>query len=124
MTNTQMFDWELHPLQDKVRAEIDHVIGQDRRPTMADRPDLPYTDAVIHEIQRIGNIVPLNGLRMAARDTTLGGYFIPKVTDKSSTFPVRNRVFLDCKLLQDFYSDEKYTNYNFFFTVRGVVVNC
>ncbi|XP_075895321.1 cytochrome P450 2J2-like isoform X2 [Nelusetta ayraudi] len=67
-------------IQDKARAEIDHVIGQDRRPTMADKPSLPYTDAVIHEIQRIGNIVPLNGLRMAAKDTTLGGYFIPKGT--------------------------------------------
>ena len=55
------------------------MIGQNRQPAMADRPNLPYTDAVIHEIQRIGNIVPLNGLRLASKDTTLGGYFIPKV---------------------------------------------
>ncbi|KAM3619696.1 uncharacterized protein V6R79_012131 [Siganus canaliculatus] len=67
-------------IQYKVQAEIDRVIGQSRLPTMADRPNLPYTDAVIHEIQRVGNIVPLNGLRMAAKDTTLGGYFIPKGT--------------------------------------------
>lgn len=66
-------------LLDKVQAEIDRVIGQTRQPTMADRLNLPYADAVIHEIQRMGNIVPLNGLRMAAKDTTLGGYFIPKV---------------------------------------------
>lgn len=66
-------------ITDKVQAEIDQVIGQNRPPTMADKPNLPYTDAVIHEIQRMGNIVPLNGLRMAAKDTTLGGYFIPKV---------------------------------------------
>ncbi|XP_070816719.1 cytochrome P450 2J6-like [Chaetodon trifascialis] len=70
-----------HPdIQDKVHAEIDRVIGQNRLPSMADRANLPYTDAVIHEIQRVGNIIPLNGFRMAAKDTRLGGYFIPKGT--------------------------------------------
>lgn len=66
-------------LEDKVQAEVDRVVGQTRLPTMADRTAMPYTEAVIHEIQRMGNIVPLNGLRMAAKDTTLGGYVIPKV---------------------------------------------
>lgn len=64
---------------DKVQEEIDKVVGQSRQPTMADRSNMPYTDAVVHEIQRMGNIVPLNALRMAARDTVLSGYFIPKV---------------------------------------------
>uniref|UniRef100_UPI003AABBA8C cytochrome P450 2J2-like n=1 Tax=Centroberyx gerrardi TaxID=166262 RepID=UPI003AABBA8C len=85
-TTSTTLQWALvflikHPdIQKKVQAEIDRVIGQTRQPTMADRPNMPYTDAVIHEIQRMGNIVPLNALRMAAKDTTLGGYFIPKGT--------------------------------------------
>lgn len=66
-------------IQDKVQVEIDGVIGRSRQPSMADRPNLPYTEAVLHEIQRMGNIVPLNGARMATKDTTLGGYLIPKV---------------------------------------------
>ncbi|XP_047442829.1 uncharacterized protein LOC125009169 [Mugil cephalus] len=79
-------------VQEKVHAEIDTVIGQTRPPVMADRTNLPYTDAVIHEIQRIGNIVPLNGLRMAAKDTTLGGYMIPKGT---ALMPILTSVLFD-----------------------------
>ncbi|XP_004068236.1 cytochrome P450 2J6 [Oryzias latipes] len=82
-----------HPdVQVKVQQEIDRVIGQNRLPSMADRPNLPYTDAVVHEIQRIGNIVPLNGLRVAAKDTTLGGYFIPKGT---ALMPMLTSVLFD-----------------------------
>ncbi|XP_061094507.1 cytochrome P450 2J1-like isoform X1 [Conger conger] len=67
-------------VQEKVQAEIDHVIGQSRMPSMADRPNMPYTDAVIHEIQRMGNILPLNLARMAVKDTQIGEYIIPKGT--------------------------------------------
>uniref|UniRef100_A0A8C9SE04 Cytochrome P450 2J2-like n=1 Tax=Scleropages formosus TaxID=113540 RepID=A0A8C9SE04_SCLFO len=67
-------------IQEKVQAEIDKVLGPSHPATMADRANMPYTDAVIHEIQRMGNIIPLNVPRMAVKDTTIGGYTIPKGT--------------------------------------------
>ncbi|XP_056619715.1 cytochrome P450 2J4 [Triplophysa dalaica] len=67
-------------IQEKVREEIDRVIGQSRQPCLADRVDMPYTDAVIHETQRLGNAVPLGFPKLAAKDTMLGEYFIPKGT--------------------------------------------
>ncbi|XP_049444374.1 cytochrome P450 2J4-like isoform X1 [Epinephelus fuscoguttatus] len=65
-------------IQAKVQAEIDRVIGQSRQVSMEDRPHLPYTVAVLHEIQRMGNIVPLSVPHVTNRDIQLGGYTIPK----------------------------------------------
>ncbi|MED6243204.1 hypothetical protein ATANTOWER_016524, partial [Ataeniobius toweri] len=62
----------------RVQAEIDAVIGPSRQPSVSDRDNMPYTNAVIHEIQRMGNIVPLNLARVANSDTTLDKYSISK----------------------------------------------
>ncbi|XP_074817742.1 cytochrome P450 2J2-like isoform X2 [Natator depressus] len=67
-------------IQERVQVEIDAVIGQSRQPAMGDRDNMPYTNAVIHEVQRISNIVPLNVPRMAISDTTLAGFYVPKGT--------------------------------------------
>ncbi|KAM7099620.1 cytochrome P450 2J2 [Molossus nigricans] len=71
----------LHPeIQEKVQAEIDRVIGQSRQLSTAARELMPYTNAVIHEVQRMGNIIPLNVPRVLTVDTTVAGYQLPKGT--------------------------------------------
>ncbi|XP_023260214.1 cytochrome P450 2J6-like [Seriola lalandi dorsalis] len=67
-------------IQERVQAEIDAVVGSSRQPSVIDRENMPYTDAVIHEIQRMGNIIPLNVVHMANKDTTFDKYTIPKGT--------------------------------------------
>ncbi|ELW61440.1 cytochrome P450 2J2 [Tupaia chinensis] len=71
----------LYPeIQEKVQAEIDRVIGQCQQSSMAFRESMPYTNAFIHEVQRMGNILPLNAPREVTVDTTLAGYHLPKGT--------------------------------------------
>uniref|UniRef100_A0A8B9JVX0 Cytochrome P450, family 2, subfamily P, polypeptide 6 n=1 Tax=Astyanax mexicanus TaxID=7994 RepID=A0A8B9JVX0_ASTMX len=65
-------------IQAKVHAEIDQVVGSSRQPSMMDRDNLPYTNAVIHEIQRMGNIIPFNLARATSKDVQIGEYTIPK----------------------------------------------
>ncbi|NXT35482.1 CP2J2 protein, partial [Pelecanoides urinatrix] len=67
-------------IQARVQAEIDAVIGQARQPALEDRSNMPYTNAVIHEVQRKSNIIPLNVPRLTVKDTVLDGFHIPKGT--------------------------------------------
>lgn len=67
-------------IQAKVQEEIDRVVGGERQPSLSDKDKLPYTNAVIHEIQRIGNIVPINLARVVGETTQIGKYSIPKGT--------------------------------------------
>ena len=88
----------LHPEeQARAQREIDSVIGHSRLPTLADKPDLPYTDALIKEVMRWHPMLPLGmcmvqlslqlGLmvclgfpRSVATDDTYDGYHIAKGT--------------------------------------------
>ncbi|XP_013366914.1 PREDICTED: cytochrome P450 2D4-like isoform X1 [Chinchilla lanigera] len=71
----------LHPdVQRRVQQEIDEVIGQGRRPEMGDQARMPFTNAVIHEVQRFADILPINLPHMTCRDTEVQGFLIPKGT--------------------------------------------
>ena len=46
-------------IQAKVQEELDRVVGGDRCPGLADRTRLPYTEAVLMEVQRHAHVLPL-----------------------------------------------------------------
>ena len=65
-------------VQSKCQKELDAVVGSGRPATLADRNQLPYIDAMIHEILRL--IATFTIPHAADCDTTLAGYNIPKGT--------------------------------------------
>ncbi|CAJ1064933.1 Hypothetical predicted protein [Xyrichtys novacula] len=67
-------------IQESVQQEIDTVIGRERSPTIEDRKSLHFTDAVLHEIQRLMDLVPMSIPRCALKDISFRGYTIPKGT--------------------------------------------
>ncbi|XP_031750767.1 cytochrome P450 2C20-like [Xenopus tropicalis] len=67
-------------IQVKVQRELDHVTGCQRPPGLSDRPNLPYTNAVIHELQRHLDIAPIAFYHALTRDTRFRGYTLPKGT--------------------------------------------
>ncbi|KAM6062878.1 cytochrome P450 2J6-like [Chlamydotis macqueenii] len=67
-------------IQEKVQKELDAVLGCSRLICYEDRKKLPYTNAVIHEIQRYSNIILIALPRQSVKDTELLGFPVPKNT--------------------------------------------
>ena len=67
-------------VQKKVQEELDNVVGVNRSPSMTDKPNLPYTEAVLMEIQRHANIVPLGVPHISTKDIKVKDQIIPMNT--------------------------------------------
>uniref|UniRef100_A0A673N6G9 Cytochrome P450, family 2, subfamily X, polypeptide 9 n=1 Tax=Sinocyclocheilus rhinocerous TaxID=307959 RepID=A0A673N6G9_9TELE len=73
-----------HPeVQERCQKEIDEVLEGKDHASYEDRHNMPYTLAVIHEVQRVANTVPLSVFHCTTKDTELMGYrtfVIPNLT--------------------------------------------
>lgn len=65
-------------IQIKMRQEIDDIVGTGRLPTMSDKHNLPYCEAVVVETFRLGNVVPFSLPHNVSEDIYFKGYIIPK----------------------------------------------
>ncbi|KAH9913275.1 cytochrome P450 [Fomitopsis serialis] len=70
----------MHPdIQRRAQQEIDEVIGNERLPEYADRPQLPYVEALLKELLRCCPPIPAV-VRTPAEDDVHRGYLVPKGT--------------------------------------------
>ena len=65
-------------VQKKIHEEIDREIGREQNITMADQVKLPYLQACIQELQRIGILLSLNIQHKTTEDVIIDGYKLPK----------------------------------------------
>ncbi|XP_076987892.1 cytochrome P450 2B4-like [Tamandua tetradactyla] len=90
---------------EKVYKEINQVIGPHRPPALDDRAKMPYTDAVIQEIQRFSDLLPFSLPRMVTKDTHFRGYIFPKGTE---VYPILSSALHDPRYFEkpdDFYPE-------------------
>ncbi|CAG7725837.1 unnamed protein product, partial [Allacma fusca] len=67
-------------VQRKLQQEISEVASKTGLPALSDRPNMPYTEAVIHEVLRITGLLPMALSHYTNVDAEVMGYFIPKDT--------------------------------------------
>ncbi|XP_029442776.1 vitamin D 25-hydroxylase [Rhinatrema bivittatum] len=85
-TTTNVLRWAvlfmaLYPdIQGQVQREIDSAVGPNRPPSLEEKPRMPYTEAVSHEILRFCNVAPLGIFHATSKETAVRGYSIPEGT--------------------------------------------
>ncbi|XP_052035808.1 cytochrome P450 2B19 [Apodemus sylvaticus] len=96
---------------EKVQKEIDQVIGSHRLPTLDDRTKMPYTDAVIHEIQRFSDLAPIGLPHRVTQNTLFRGYLLPKNTE---VYPILSSALHDPRYFEqpDTFNPEHFLDAN------------
>ncbi|CAI5776030.1 cytochrome P450 2J5-like [Podarcis lilfordi] len=85
-TTTSSMKWALlllasHPdIQDKVHKEIEDALGSSHTICYQDKKKLPYTNAVIHEMQRFKYALFMGSPRQCTKDVKMRGFLFPKGT--------------------------------------------
>ena len=64
-------------IQNKVQEEIRKATGDNELVTLADKDNIPYTEATLNEVWRFCNIVPFTGPRKVAGQLKVGNFEIP-----------------------------------------------
>jgi len=78
-TRSFLFLMVAHPeIQQKAQEEINRVVGNNRLPDFNDRPEIPYIDAIYHEVLRYSPPIPLGIPHGLTEDDFYNGYFLPK----------------------------------------------
>ena len=67
-------------VQEKVQEEVDRVVGRSDLPCLSDEEMMPYTAALLLELQRYLSVTPLGLPHCATADTQMAGYTIKKDT--------------------------------------------
>ena len=84
-TTAVTLDWAMlfmiqYPvIQSKVRQELKENIATSKL-KFNEKSKIPYTEAVIHEIQRRGNIAPLALIHQTTNNVDIGPYSVPPKT--------------------------------------------
>ncbi|XP_007119987.2 LOW QUALITY PROTEIN: cytochrome P450 2C31-like [Physeter macrocephalus] len=67
-------------IQERVQRELDEVLGTSRAVRYEDRKRLPYTRAVLHEVQRLSSVVTAGAVRQCVTSTRVHSHPMPKST--------------------------------------------
>jgi len=99
LTWATLFMIKYPDIQRRVQNEIFTQVGDTRLVKLEDKPNLPFTEAVIQEILRISCIAPLGVPHSSTADIRLeNGYIIPKET---MIFPNLHRITRNSHVFQD-----------------------